>query len=144
MIDDRPSMVDFGTRVKDAFSLHGQLCVGIDPSKSELRNFGLADDLAALEYFSLKVIEACQGRVGFIKPQVAFFERFGSAGFAILEKVLHFARESGLIVIADAKRGDIGSTLEGYAEAWLAEESPFMVDALTLSPISGQPRLVER
>ena len=58
--------------------------------------------------FGLRVVEAAAGRVGIVKPQVSFFERFGSAGFAALEEVLAAARAAGLLVIADAKRGDIG------------------------------------
>nr|BFF11399.1 orotidine-5'-phosphate decarboxylase [Microbacterium flavescens] len=86
-------------------------------------------------------MEAASGRAGIVKPQVAFFERFGSAGFAALEDVLAAAREAGLLVIADAKRGDIGSTMDGYAGAWLTPGSPLEADAVTLSPYLGPDSL---
>ncbi|MDK6572353.1 orotidine 5'-phosphate decarboxylase, partial [Escherichia coli] len=70
-------------------------------------------------------------------PQVAFYERFGSAGFAVLEETLAALRESGTLVVADAKRGDIGSTMAGYAAAWLQPGSPLEADALTLTPYLG-------
>jgi orotidine-5'-phosphate decarboxylase len=75
--------------------------------------------------------------VGIVKPQVAFFERFGSTGIAALEDVLAEARAAGLIVIADGKRGDIGSTMDAYAQAWLTPGSPLEADALTVSPYLG-------
>jgi orotidine-5'-phosphate decarboxylase len=75
--------------------------------------------------------------VGIVKFQVAFFEQFGSAGFLVLEKLSSYANSAGLLVIADAKRGDIGTTMDGYAEAWLAKESIFNADAVTLSPYMG-------
>lgn len=132
---------DFGSRVRSAFINHGNLCVGIDPSDSELRQFGLSVDVRSLEHFSQTVLDATVGRVGFIKPQVAFFERFGSLGFAVLERLCSEAQSAGLIVIADAKRGDIGSTLGGYVKAWLEDDSPFKVDAITLSPYLGPDSL---
>src|SRR6185312_4490132 len=85
----------------------------------------------------LRVVEAATDRVGIVKPQVAFFERFGSAGFAALEDVLAAARAAGLIVIADAKRGDIGTTMDAYARAWLTPGSPLEADAMTVSPYLG-------
>jgi orotidine-5'-phosphate decarboxylase len=83
------------------------------------------------------MLDAVSGRVGIVKPQVAFFEAFGSVGFAVLERVCQKAREMDLLVIADAKRGDIGSTMDGYGRAWLSETSPFLVDALTVSSYLG-------
>jgi orotidine-5'-phosphate decarboxylase len=82
------------------------------------------------------VIDAASGRVGIVKPQVAFFERFGAAGFMALETAISEARQAGLAVIADAKRGDIGSTMDAYATAWLSE-GPLRSDALTASPYQG-------
>jgi orotidine-5'-phosphate decarboxylase len=85
----------------------------------------------------MQLLDQLEGVVGIIKPQVAFFERFGSAGFAVLEEVCSEASKRGFLVIADAKRGDIGSTMSAYAEAWLGKASPFVVDALTVSPYLG-------
>ena len=127
----------FGERVRAALSAHGPLCVGIDPHASLLRSWGLTDDARGARDFGLRTVEAAAGRVGVVKPQVSFFERFGSTGIAALEDVLSAARTAGLIVIADAKRGDIGSTMDAYAEAWLTPGSPLEADALTVNPFLG-------
>lgn len=129
--------VSFGERLRIAFEARGQLCVGIDPHAFLLAEWGLTDDARGLREFGLRVVEAASDRVGIVKPQVSFFERHGSAGYAALEQVLGAAREAGLLVIGDAKRGDIGSTFDGYAEAWLTPGSPLEVDALTVSPYLG-------
>ena len=127
----------FGERLQAAFDSGGHLCVGIDPHSYLLAEWGLTDDAAGLTEFGLRVVEATVNRAAIVKPQVAFFERHGSAGFAALERVLQAARDAGLLIIGDAKRGDIGSTFEGYAEAWLTPGSPLEVDALTVSPYLG-------
>lgn len=127
----------FGQRLQAAFDTGGHLCVGIDPHAFLLNDWGLSDDAAGLREFGLRVVEAASNRVAIVKPQVAFFERHGSAGFAALEEVLSAARAAGLLVIADAKRGDIGSTFEAYAQAWLQPGSPLEADALTVSPYLG-------
>lgn len=127
----------FGIRLADAFVAHGQLCVGVDPHSALLEDWGLSDDVAGLESFSNTVIDEASGRVGIIKPQVSFFERFGSKGFAVLEAVCERATQAGLLVIMDIKRGDIGSTMDGYFEAWLGQSAPFICDAVTVSPYLG-------
>ncbi len=127
----------FGERLRAALDDRGPLCVGIDPHTGLLRNWGLPTDAAGVREFGLRVVEAAAGRVAVVKPQVAFFERYGSAGFAALEEVLAAARAAGLLVIGDAKRGDIGSTADAYAAAWLSAGSPLEVDALTVSPYLG-------
>lgn len=127
----------FGERVRDALSAHGPLCVGIDPHAALLNSWGLTDDARGVRDFGLRTVEAAAGRVGVVKPQVSFFERFGSAGIAALEDVLAAARAADLIVIADAKRGDIGTTMDAYAEAWLTPGSPLESDALTVNPFLG-------
>jgi len=131
----------FGARLSAAFARHGRLCVGIDPHAFLLREWGLPADAGGVRSFGLAVVEAAAGRVGVVKPQVAFFERFGSAGYAALEDVLAAARAAGLLVVADAKRGDIGSTMDGYAEAWLTPGSPLESDAVTLNPYLGAESL---
>lgn len=127
----------FGARLTRAFSEYGQLCVGIDPHSWLLSDWNLPDSAAGAESFGRAVVAAAAGRVGLIKPQVAFYERFGSAGFLALERVLADARQAGLIVIGDAKRGDLGTSALGYAEAWLSSGSPLEVDALTVAAYMG-------
>jgi orotidine-5'-phosphate decarboxylase len=127
----------FGARLRQAMDDRGQLCVGIDPHSSLLTAWGLGDDVAGLERFSRTVVEALADRVAVLKPQAAFFERFGSRGVAVLERTVADARAAGALVVMDAKRGDIGSTMAAYAEAFLAESSPLFADALTVSPYLG-------
>lgn len=115
----------------------GRLCVGIDPHPGLLRDWGLADDVAGLQEFSERCATAFADSVALVKPQVAFYERFGSAGFEVLENTIAQLKEGGALVVADAKRGDIGSTMAGYASAWLADESPLCCDAVTVSPYLG-------
>lgn len=133
----------FGARLRSALDAHGPLCVGIDPHAALLEQWGLGQDAEGLRRFGLTVVDAAAGRVAAVKPQVAFFERFGSNGYAALESVLAAARAAGLIVVADAKRGDIGSTMAGYAAAWLEPGSPLEADAVTVSPYLGPDSLRE-
>ncbi|MFI6209787.1 orotidine-5'-phosphate decarboxylase [Streptomyces sp. NPDC051041] len=127
----------FGARLRRAMDERGPLCVGIDPHASLLADWGLADDVAGLERFSRTVVEALAGRVAVLKPQSAFFERFGSRGIAVLETTVREAREAGALVVMDAKRGDIGSTMAAYAESFLHRDAPLFSDALTVSPYLG-------
>jgi len=127
----------FGARLRRAMDERGPLCVGIDPHASLLGEWGLNDDVVGLERFSRTVVEALSDRVAVFKPQSAFFERFGSRGVAVLEKTVEEARAAGALVLMDAKRGDIGSTMAAYAEAFLHKDSPLFSDALTVSPYLG-------
>ncbi|MEU1278393.1 orotidine-5'-phosphate decarboxylase [Streptomyces sp. NPDC005805] len=127
----------FGTRLRHAMDTRGPLCVGIDPHASLLTAWGLNDDIAGLERFTRTTVEALADRVAVLKPQSAFFERFGSRGIAVLEKAVEEARAAGALVLMDAKRGDIGSTMGAYAEAFLRKDSPLFSDAVTLSPYLG-------
>ncbi len=127
----------FGTRLYAAMAARGALCVGLDPHAALLRSWGLSDDVAGLERFSRTVVEALAGRVAVVKPQSAFFERFGSRGVAVLESVITEARQAGALVLLDVKRGDIGSTAQAYADAYLDPSSPLAVDAVTASPFLG-------
>lgn len=133
----------FGTRLSEGFQRRGQLCVGIDPHPAVLEEWGLADSAAGVREFSTIVLEAAVDQVAVVKPQVAFFERFGSEGFSVLERVIEAARSAGLLVIADAKRGDIGSTMKAYTDAWLSREAPLRADALTVNPYLGLSGLEE-
>ena len=129
--------VPFGARLREAMDSRGQLCVGIDPHPALLAAWGLNDDAAAVERFSLTVLEAAGEQAAAVKPQVALFERHGSAGLAALERVLAACSEAGILSIADAKRGDIGSTMAAYADAWLRDGSALAADSVTLSPYLG-------
>jgi orotidine-5'-phosphate decarboxylase len=132
-----PVLATFGARLADAVAAHGPLCAGIDPHRELLADWGLADDPAGLEKFARTAVVALAGAVAVLKPQSAFFERHGSAGIAVLERVLADAREAGVLVLLDVKRGDIGSTMGGYADAYLADGGPLAADAVTLSPYLG-------
>jgi len=127
----------FGARLAETMDRVGPLCVGIDPHPSLLRDWGLQDDAQSLAAFGDTVIEAATGVAGVVKPNAAFFERHGAKGMAALEYVLGKAREADLLTILDAKRGDIGSTMQAYADAFLRPGAPFECDALTVSPYLG-------
>ncbi|MFI6414163.1 orotidine-5'-phosphate decarboxylase [Streptomyces sp. NPDC050585] len=130
-------MTPFGARLRAAMDTRGPLCVGIDPHASLLDAWGLDDDVDGLEAFTRTVVDALAGTVAVFKPQSAFFERFGSRGVAVLERAVADLREAGALVVMDAKRGDIGSTMAAYAETFLRAGSPLFSDALTVSPYLG-------
>ncbi|MFJ4907302.1 orotidine-5'-phosphate decarboxylase [Streptomyces sp. NPDC093249] len=132
-----PAPTPFGTRLRTAMDERGPLCVGIDPHAALLGSWGLTDDIAGLERFTFTVVEALAGTVAVFKPQSAFFERFGSRGVAVLERAVVELRAAGGLVVMDAKRGDIGSTMAAYAETYLRVDSPLFSDALTVSPYLG-------
>ncbi len=127
----------FGERLAARVSAVGPLCVGVDPSAAALARWGRDDDASGVEFFALALVEAAAGVAAAVKPQVAFFERFGAAGYAVLERVISEARSADLTVVADAKRADVASTNEGYAAAWLGERSTLAVDAVTVSGYLG-------
>ena len=127
----------FGARLRKALDSRGPLCVGVDPHAALLGSWSLPDSVAGLERFALTVVEALAERVAVLKPQSSFFERFGSAGIAVLERTVAEARAAGALVILDVKRGDIGSTVEAYADAYLDPSSPLFADAVTVSPYLG-------
>jgi len=131
----------FGGRYTRAVVERGRLCAGIDPHAALLEEWGLSVDIDGLSAFADICVEALGPVAAVIKPQVAFFEPFGSAGFAVLERVVAGCREAGALVIADAKRGDIGSTMAAYAQAWLSESSPLCADSVTASPYLGYESL---
>jgi orotidine-5'-phosphate decarboxylase len=127
----------FGARLRAAMDARGPLCAGIDPHAGLLAGWGLPDTVEGLERFAMTAAEALGPVVAAVKPQSAFFERFGSRGIAVLEDVVRACREAGALVILDVKRGDIGSTAQGYADAYLDASSPIAVDAITASPFLG-------
>ena len=127
----------FGVRLQERLRELGPLCVGVDASSALLDAWHRPDSVEGLEFCALAVLEAVTGVAAVIKPQVAFFERFGSAGYRVLERLIRDAHDAELLVVADAKRGDVDWTNEGYAQAWLRDESPLAVDAVTMSPYLG-------
>lgn len=127
----------FGTRLRAAMDERGPLCVGIDPHDGLLDAWGLPRTAAGLERFAMTATEALGPVAAAIKPQSAFFERFGAAGISVLERVCALAREAGAQLILDVKRGDIGSTAQAYADAYLDQSSPLAVDCITASPFLG-------
>ncbi|GAB3944003.1 orotidine-5'-phosphate decarboxylase [Corynebacterium tapiri] len=128
---------NFQSRLNRAVSQHGRLCVGIDPHESLLKAWGLEYNARGVGEFSRRCVEAFAGHAALVKPQVAFYERFGSQGIAELEKTLADLRDAGTLTLSDAKRGDIGSTMAGYAQAWLDDSSPLRADSVTISPYLG-------
>jgi orotidine-5'-phosphate decarboxylase len=146
-----PAVTDaFADRlIRRVRALGHPLCVGIDPHLELLprafrRGSMAAGDLAtarAVESYSLALLERVAGRVSAVKPQSACFERLGAAGVAALARVMDAARRAGLLVVLDAKRGDIGSTAASYASAYLAADAPMRADALTVNPYLGMDSL---
>jgi orotidine-5'-phosphate decarboxylase len=129
-------VVPFGRRLAEAVAARGPLCVGIDPHRALLIDWGVGDDVDGLRRFTDAVVDALADRVAVLKPQMAFYERHGARGVAVLEDAVARAREAGALVLLDAKRGDIGSTMDAYGE-YLREDHPMRVDALTVSPFLG-------
>lgn len=128
-------MTGFGLRLAEAKARRGPLCVGIDPHPELLRAWDLPVSAEGLAAFCDICVEAFSG-FAVVKPQVAFFEPYGAAGFAVLERTIAALRSGGVLVLADAKRGDIGTTMAAYAAAW-AGDSPLAADAVTASPYLG-------
>ena len=129
--------MSFADRLIAATRTRGPLCVGIDPHAGRIPNLFGGDTPDGLEAWGIAVVKAVSGRAGIVKPQVGLFERHGWQGLRALSRVCEAAKAEGLIVLADAKRGDIGSTAEGYAAAYLAKDAPFACDALTVNPYMG-------
>jgi orotidine-5'-phosphate decarboxylase len=127
----------FGVRLAALVRARGPLCAGIDPHPGLLRDWGLSDDPAGLERFSRTAAAALAGRLAVVKPQSAFFERHGSRGIAVLERLLADIRAAGALALLDVKRGDIGSTAAAYADAYLDPAGPLAADAVTASPYLG-------
>ncbi len=130
-------MSDFASRLTEATRQFGPLCVGIDPHPGAIPALFGGDTPAGLTDWSREVIALAEGRVAAVKFQVGLFERHGPEGMAALRTAARAAASAGLLVLMDAKRGDIGSTAEGYAAAYLARGAPFEGDALTVNPFMG-------
>jgi orotidine-5'-phosphate decarboxylase len=135
-MSDKPQ-TPFVVRLATVTDQRGRLCVGIDPHEESLALWGLPFTLAGVETFSRGIVENLGDSVAVFKPQSAFFEAFGSAGIAVLERVLADIKAVGALSILDVKRGDIGSTMSAYARAYLAPGASLSADAITLSPYTG-------
>lgn len=127
----------FGKRLDTALDERGSLCVGIDPHPALLAGWGLSDDADGVARFADTCVEAFAGTAAVIKPQSGLFEPYGSRGIAVLERTVAACREAGALVVLDVKRGDIGTTMAGYARAYLDPAAPLACDAITLSPYLG-------
>jgi orotidine-5'-phosphate decarboxylase len=127
----------FAARFAAVSARHGPLALGIDPSGALLEAWGLGDSAAGLDRFADIALAAAVGVVGIVKPQSAFFERHGWRGVRTLQRLIGEARRSGLLVVLDIKRGDVGTTNDAYAEAYLGKEAPFAADAITVHPYLG-------
>jgi orotidine-5'-phosphate decarboxylase len=143
---DHPVQSHFADRVISRVrDLGNPLCLGLDPHLDRIPTIFRRGDMAlgaeetshAVETYLLAILERAEGRVAVVKPQIAFFEQLGWRGIKTLERIVGSARELGFEVLLDAKRGDIGSTAEGYARAYLDSDSPILVDAITLNPYLG-------
>ena len=136
------SQLPFGDRLAAALAVsQTPLCMGIDPHKALMTPLFCDQNgtptTAGLRDFALSLVEAATGLVPAIKPQAAMFEAYGPEGVAILAETAQAAQSAGLLVIMDAKRGDIGSTSEAYANAYLGADAPIASDALTINPWMG-------
>jgi orotidine 5'-phosphate decarboxylase subfamily 2 len=131
----------YGARVRALTDARGRFCAGIDPHPELLAAWGLPDSPAGLERFALSCAEVLSPHVALVKPQSAFFERHGSAGVAVLERTLAAIHEAGALTLLDVKRGDIGSTMAAYAQAYVDPASPLAADAVTVSPYLGYESL---
>lgn len=129
--------MSFGSRARAAMAAYGPVCVGIDPHAGLLADWGLPDEVEGLDRFASICVEAFAGHAAFVKPQSAFFERFGARGVVVLERTIEDLRHTGSLVILDVKRGDVGSTAIAYADAYLDEDAPMAADAITVSPYLG-------
>jgi orotidine-5'-phosphate decarboxylase len=127
----------FARRFAAARLARGPLVFGLDPSADVLESWGLGDSPGGLDRFADIALAAATGTVGLIKPQSAFFERHGWRGIATLSRLIEGASDAGLLVILDVKRGDVGSTNEAYAEAYLGKGAPLGADAITVHPYLG-------
>lgn len=134
--------MSYARRLSSICAARGRLCVGIDPMGSVLTAWGVDHSPRGLERCARGIVEELGETVAVFKPQSAFFEVFGSEGIAILERVLSDIREAGALSILDVKRGDIGSSMAGYASAYLDDDSSLRADAITVNPFLGPDSLL--
>ena len=127
----------FGARLVDKLDERGALCAGIDPHPALLAAWGLPDSVDGLSRFADSCVSALADTVAVVKPQSGLFEPYGARGIEVLERTVAACRAEGALVVVDVKRGDIGTTMAGYARAYLEPTAPLACDAITLSPFLG-------
>jgi len=130
-------MKDFAGRFAAVRATRGPLVWGLDPAADLLADWGLGDSPDGLDRFADIMLAAAPGTVGLVKPQSAFYERHGWRGIRTLQRLVADSRSAGLLVILDVKRGDVGSTNDAYAEAYLGQGAPLAADAITVHPYLG-------
>lgn len=130
-------MPNFNEKLQNAFLKYSPLCLGVDPSVELMKSWKLPFDKDGLRIFCDTVLEASTDSVGILKPQAAFFEQFGPDGAYELQRFIDRAQKLDKLVILDCKRGDIGSTMQAYIRSYIAPDSPFPVDAITIHPYLG-------
>ena len=135
--DSTVGTLSFARRFAAIRAVRGPLVFGLDPSADLLDSWGLGDSADGLDRFADIVLAAAAGPVGLVKPQSAFYERHGWRGVRTLQRLVADARSAGLLVVLDIKRGDVGSTNDAYAEAYLGKGAPLAADAITVHPYLG-------
>ncbi|HXL90274.1 MAG TPA: orotidine-5'-phosphate decarboxylase [Streptosporangiaceae bacterium] len=130
-------MKTFAERFAAIRATAGPLVWGLDPSGSLLEQWGFGDTPEGLDRFADIVLAVAACTVGVVKPQSAFYERHGWRGIRTLTRLIADARSAGLLVILDVKRGDVGSTNDAYAQAYLGKDAPLAADAITVHPYLG-------
>ncbi|KFI56461.1 orotidine 5'-phosphate decarboxylase [Bifidobacterium callitrichos DSM 23973] len=128
---------DFGLRLRNSMDKYGPLCVGIDPHRKLLTDWGYSVDADGAEMYSMRMLQAVNGRAAAVKFQLPMFERYGSKGFAALERVLYAARQMDVITIVDCLHGGLPTTISAIADAYFKPEAPLRADAITLLPYYG-------
>lgn len=137
LADYQQTRLDFGARLGKSMTEFGPLCMGIDPHRALLQDWGYNVDAQGAELFSMRMLQAANGRVAAVKFQLSMFERYGSKGFAALERVLYAARQMGIITIVDCLHGGLPTTISAFADAYFHPDSPMRADAITLLPYYG-------
>jgi orotidine-5'-phosphate decarboxylase len=130
-------MKSFAQRFLELADSRSPFCLGIDPTPQLLKAWNLPHSADGLARMCETVAAAAEDRLAIVKPQIAFFERFGSKGIEVLEKLIGAFHERGTLVLVDGKRGDIGSTVEAYAQAFLGPASALRADAMTAHAYLG-------
>ncbi|MBS6516162.1 MAG: orotidine-5'-phosphate decarboxylase, partial [Bifidobacterium longum] len=128
---------DFGLRLSNSMAKYGPLCVGVDPHRKLLTDWGYNVDAEGAELFSMRMLQAANGRAAAVKFQTPMFERYGAKGFEALERVLYAARQMGVITIVDCLHGGLSTTISAIADAYFKPGAPLLADAITLLPYYG-------
>jgi orotidine-5'-phosphate decarboxylase len=131
------NQISFADRLVRNVRKLGPLCVGIDPHPAMMPGIFGYPSAKAASLWGRAVVAQCAGKAAIVKPQAGLFERWGWKGLQAMEEVCAAARDAGLIVLVDAKRGDIGTTVEGYAEGYLGAGASCPCDAITVNPYLG-------